>query len=369
MYYKGTLRWLEPFGGWGHHNNFFDYVIPEFGTDTGLCNRIFHWEVAEFINEKNGYAYDILLQKMFWPELELLDLPHTHTVKMDKFDYGLYYPMEFNKLKFLTVYDIENMSVSMTTPITKDYIENAFFNEDYEFPKEAHSDFGYYDVKRLLNFRYNPNLAIQYPIINLSERPLQQIKLKYTYVQNLLENFTKGCVGIHIRRHNGVSVTEDDINSLPDENRENYREYIKKVNSIHNAYKFVRDDVYFDIIDSILEINPNQKFYISSDLPKNLLAQYYNKYHNNLLDNKEIIKKINEFLVDNNHDVYRLKTYGNTVENIVDLFSLSYCSFLIKSNKSTWSEFAEEYRHQPALDATKSLDKIIEKYNKVFNNV
>ena len=366
MYYKGTLRWLEPFGGWGHHNNFFDYVTPEFGTDTGLCNRILHWEIAEFINEKNGFSYDILLQNMFWPELEMLDLPHTHPVKMDKYDYGLYFPMEFNKLKFLTVYDIENMSVSMTKPITKDYIENAFFNEDYEFPKEAHSDFGYYDLKRLINFRYNPNLAIQYPIINLSERPLQKIKLKHTFVQNLLENFTKECVGIHIRRHNGVYVTENDINSLPDENRDSYREYIKKTNSVHNAYKFIRDDIYFNIIDKILEINPNQKFYISSDLPKNLLTQFYKKYSNNLLDNREIIKKINEFLVDNGHDFYRLKTYGNVVENIVDLFSLSYCSFLIKSNKSTWSEFPEDYRHQPALDATNSIDKIIEKYIKIF---
>jgi hypothetical protein len=78
MYYKGTLRWLEPFGGWGHHNNFFDYVTLEFGTDTGLCNRILHWEVAEFINEKNDFSYDILLQDLFWPELEILDLPHTH---------------------------------------------------------------------------------------------------------------------------------------------------------------------------------------------------------------------------------------------------------------------------------------------------
>ena len=98
----------------------------------------------------------------------------------------------------------------------------------------------------------------------------------------------------------------------------------------------------------------------------NCLTQFYKKYSNNLLDNREIIKKINEFLVDNGHDFYRLKTYGNVVENIVDLFSLSYCSFLIKSNKSTWSEFAEDYRHQPALDATNSIDKIIEKYIKIF---
>jgi hypothetical protein len=366
MYYDGTLRWLEPFGGWGHHSNFFDYVKPEFGTDTGLCNRILHWEVAEYINEKNNFGYDILLQDMYWPELEILDLPHTHPVKMEKFGYGLYYPMEFNRLKFLTVYDIKNMSVSMTTPITKDCIENAFFNEDFRFPKEAHSDFGYYDIKKLINFRYNPNLAVQYPILNLSQRPLQNIKLKYNFIQNLLENFTKGCVGIHIRRHNGVYVTEDDINSLPNENKESYREFISNTNSVHNAYKFIRDDVYFEIIDNILKINPIQKFYISSDLPKKLLSQYYDRYSNNLLVSTDIIKQINEFLVDNRHDVYRLKTYGNVVENIVDLFCLSYCDFLIKSDKSTWSEFAEEYRHQPALDATKGVDKITEKYIKVF---
>ncbi len=368
MYYKGTLRWLEPFGGWGHHNNFFDYITPDFGTDTGLCNRILHWEIAEYINEKNNFSYNILLQDLFWPELEVLDLPHTHPVKMEKFSFGLYHPIEFSKLKFLTVYDIENMKVSMTEPITKEQIETAFFNEDYRFPREVHSDFGYYDLKRLLNFRYNPNLADQYPVINLLERPLQKIKIKHTFIQNLLEDMTKKCVGVHIRRHNGVYVTEEDINSLPDENREDYRIMIQKTNSVHNAYKFIRDDVYFNIFDKILEINPNQKFYISSDLPKKLLSQFYTKYSNNLVNNTHIIKLTNEFLVDNNHDVYKMRTFGNVIETIVDLFSLSYCSFLIKSNKSTWSEFAEEYRNQPAIDATENINKIVEKYKNIFIN-
>ena len=38
--YKNTLRWVEPFGGWEADTE-----------DTGLCNRIFHWEVAYEINK------------------------------------------------------------------------------------------------------------------------------------------------------------------------------------------------------------------------------------------------------------------------------------------------------------------------------
>jgi hypothetical protein len=55
---------------------------------------------------------------------------------------------------------------------------------------------------------------------------------------------------------------------------------------------------------------------------------------------------------------------GNVIENIVDLFSLSYCKFLIKSDQSTWSEFAEYYRNQPAVSVnddweTKIKDKFL----------
>jgi hypothetical protein len=49
--YERTLRWLEPFGGW-----------RGFTTDTGLCNRIFHWEVAYEINKQNIAALTSYLE-------------------------------------------------------------------------------------------------------------------------------------------------------------------------------------------------------------------------------------------------------------------------------------------------------------------
>ena len=118
-----------------------------------------------------------------------------------------------------------------------------------------------------------------------------------------------------------------------------------------------------------MRINPTQKFYISSDLPRKYLNHFYEKYPLNILDNTEIIKIVTNFLVDSNHDVYKMKTYGNVIENIVDLFTLSYCSFLVMSNKSTWSEFAKHHRNQPSVLVTEDLEKIKDKYSKIFKYV
>jgi hypothetical protein len=61
--------------------------------------------------------------------------------------------------------------------------------------------------------------------------------------------------------------------------------------------------------------------------------------------------------------------YGNIAENIVDLFSLSFCKFLVKSNKSTWSDFAQLYSDTPFVNVLDDWDdfSIKDKYKKVFN--
>lgn len=369
MYFDKTLRWLEPFGGWGDHSDFFDYKIPEFGMDTGFCNRILHWEVAHYLNEKNNFQYRILLQEMFWPELEILELPYTSPVKMERFSFGLHYPKEFNHLKFLTVYDIPNMKVTMAKPLSKKNLEKMFLDEDFNLPKDVYSNFGYDDLIRLLNLKSNPKMYDHLPLLNLKDRPLSKINIKYSFIQSLLENFANGVVGIHVRRHNGVYKTTEDLQTVPENIREDFSQFIEKTNSSHNSYRYYNDDFYFNIIDNILGINPKQKFYISSDLPRKYLNHFYEKYGDNILDNTEITEIITNFLVDSNHDVYKMKTYGNVIENVIDLFTLSYCNFFIMSNKSTWSEFAKYHRNQPSAFVTEDLDKIKNKYSKIFNYV
>ena len=58
-----------------------------------------------------------------------------------------------------------------------------------------------------------------------------------------------------------------------------------------------------------------------------------------------------------------------TMCNMVDLFALSFCKFLIKSNTSTWSLFAEEYRKQPSVTSEENWDTILEHYNNSKNNI
>lgn len=369
MYQDKTLRWLEPFGGWGNHSFFFDYVKPEFGMDTGFCNRILHWEIAYYLNEKNNFQYRILLQDMYWPELEILELPYTSQVRIDKYSFGLNYPMEYNCLKFMTVFDIKNMKVSMTEPILKNDIESMFLSQDFNLPDHVHSNFGYDSLLRLINLENNPNLENHLFTYDLKDRPLRKINIKYSFIRTLLENFTKEVIGIHIRRYNGVYITEEDLQTIPENIREDFKKFIEKTNSLHNAYRYYSDDLYFNIIDNILKINPKQKFFISADIPRKYLQHFYDKYGDNILDNTDIIRIVTDFLVDNNHDVYKMKTYGNVIENIVDLFSLSYCGLLVMSNKSTWSEFAKYHRDQPSVLITEDLSKIRETYSKIFKYV
>ena len=68
-------------------------------------------------------------------------------------------------------------------------------------------------------------------------RPLQLISLKNKQLEKEIIEKTKGVVGIHIRRGIGVKPHDKD-----------------------GAIDYVEDNVYTDIMDSILKINPNQKF-------------------------------------------------------------------------------------------------------------
>jgi hypothetical protein len=44
---------------------------------------------------------------------------------------------------------------------------------------------------------------------------------------------------------------------------------------------------------------------------------------------------------------------------VIDLFSLSFCKFLISSDRSTWSEFAQHYRNQPTVSANDDWETVI----------
>lgn len=301
---RNSLIWLEPNGGWTSNK---DEDGIEY-NDTGLCNRVLHWEVAYKINEKAGFNYDIVVEKEFWPEYDFITLPST-VASYQKNILAESIPLSFEKATSILKFDQFNLD------LTKDY----------------RSDFGY---KTLASF-YDELYFFH---------PLAYIKLKSEFIESYIKSITKDVVGIHIRRNSGVSYKEEDLASEIKEQYVRFRSNSAQVKGL----SYIKDEVYFNVIDSILKINSSQKFYLSCDLPYELFSYYKDRYGANIITKEDIMPEI-----------LKVEKESKTLDNLVDLFALSHCKFLIKSNNSSWSDFAQFYKNQPATYVKDHFERVI----------
>ena len=332
-----TLRWCDSYrsqGGWAGQN-----------YDTGLCNRILHWEVAYLINKAKDFSHTIILEELYWPEFKLLSMPNTKAILTKKNIYGEY---TFTK---------------DATSISELEIHRIFRENDFILNNKDHlySDFGWTVLKHI---QVNKS-------IDINTRPLTKIKLLHQQIEDLIRENLQGAVGIHIRRNNCIYKNQDDRKSLPREVRAKLPVNTQNKDSVYymelGGYAFHRDGLYYNIIDNMLELNPSQKFYLSCDLPHELISYYYNKYGSNMISKNKLINQTYDLLLTLG---YKKKdfVFGNVVENIVDLFSLSFCDFLIKSPDSTWSEFAELYQLKTAVEVTDSWETDIKELYLLYLN-
>ena len=277
------LKWVEPWGG---------YKIP---NDTGFCNRIFHWEFAYEVNKRNNFEFNILLQEHFWPEYKYIDLPYT-----EMYNHDIHKPTNTNIPLFEPDYlpdnSINNI-IRYTNPFSSWDIKENNFELDTQYDWYPTCGFNFVrDIEK--NYKYH--------------RPLQLIKLRNKELDKLIKDKASDLVGVHIRRGEGTKPFTPDA-----------------------PMKAIDNELYFKIMDAILEENPNQKFYISCDVPLENIKVFFEKYdcitYKNLelkkYHQKEKFKKLHRF----------------TLQNIVDLFMLANAKFLITVNKSTWSSFANLY--------------------------
>lgn len=328
-----TLKWREPYDGWIDH-------------DTGLCNRILHWEIAhEIAKLHKPLGFSIELEKRHWPEHRLIYLPETNFFTNTKFKSNNQYDLEFR-----TVYDFKQNIIREASPITKEMISDIKNHKKIDFSRENYwySDFGFDTL--IKNDRYM--------FIN-TQRGLKHIKLVHKKYEEHLKSFAKNCVGIHIRRGNGVNITETDILSLPPNIQSSYREQVKKYTL--DIYGFIKDEVYFKIIDEILKITPTQKFFISHDQPYEFMVHYKERYPKNVIFKEDIMPHIKNFFRNISLDTDELNE-GKALDNVTDLFTLSFCEFIITSNISTWSHFAMNYNKPITIDAESNLKDILNLY-------
>lgn len=310
------LVWLDPNKGWiaGKDVDGNEY------NDTSLCNRILHWEVAYDISKRTNFQYKILVEKEYWPELEFIDLPNTVALSQNELPHGSI-PLSFKKAAFI----IKNGSEASTKSTN------------------WYSDFGY---KILASFYGDTNFF----------HPLSLIKLKDLSIETHIKERVKDAVGLHIRRNSGVTFKEEDLNTLPLEIKEQYLRFRKNNPPVKEDYiRYIKDDLYFSVIENLLKTDPTQKFYISCDLPYNLYSYYKKKYGDAIITKKDLLTTVEGSFA--------------TLSNIIDLFALSSCKFIIKSNRSSWSDFAQFYNNRLAAYVTEPFEKSIKsKYLKNNQN-
>jgi len=292
---SGILKWVEPhFGGGGYVTN----------KDTGLCNRIFHWELGYNIAKINSMKIEV--QKQWWPEMEFLNLPLTECVDKTNTEFvDDVYPFDTNILRHYN-FKLDN---------TKSWfpIEGWSFNRHWW-------DMYYKDDK--------------------ISRPIRLIKIKDVKLKSLIESTVRGAVGVHVRKSIGVKGVFDP-------------------NGFEGGYENIDDDVYVKFIEKILKFNPKQKFYLSTDLPLGKVGFLLDNY--DISTYKDIVKKYN-FKIKDSSIRDKIVNYRdnvikqNTLKDIVDLFGLAFCSYLIVHPQSTWSDFAFLYRKKPYV--TPDIDNI-----------
>jgi len=353
-----NLRWKEPWGG---------SMLPE---DTGLCNRLMHWEIAYGINKANDFKFNILVEQAFWPELQYLDMPYTSIVKTDDMR-----DKKYNIIPAKFYYGHK--------PLTKNIMSEMSETKNFKLDtnKDWYADFGFNFIDEFSEYVDDTP--------ELISRPFELITIENKVVNKYIKQYTKNVVGLHIRRWpTGVYRDDDDDkkfrNGEPVDWKLNYEELLNTIDvnvagkpnpqtledridelkSYYDVdgnfelrytgdpigYTAINNSTYMYVMDEMLKINPNQKFYLSADVPKKNLQMFYDEYdiidYDTIINSSPIIRRE----LKHNHSLDPPGGFHRYVfKNIVDLFSLAHCSFLIKFGQSTWSTFAQDYNKIPGI--------------------
>lgn len=344
---KKVIRVLEPWNGWASYID--ESYDGGYNNDTGLCNRIYHWETIYRIAELNGNQHKLVVSELDWPETHLIELPNTEVFKFDKSFYPKRYFYQYHRQHFKNYFDTDTQNYCPSHRIGKDDLVDLLSGEKKLSHDNYCTEYGFTTLE---------NLGVR------DTCPLSLIKIKSKKVEQIIKNCVNNSIGVHIRRFSGVDMTSDDYNSID----LSYR-YLFDNQYRHSAhgYPFIRDDVYFNIFDKILEKYPYMTFYISTDLQKPMIDFYKKRYGDVIKSKYDIVYQIYSILKEENVNVDYIDSLGNTIENVVDLFSLANSKFIIKSPISTWSSFAVDYNNLPFEHAHHNIEFILYELGKLYD--
>lgn len=316
-------------------------------VDGSIGNSVFKWAQGYYINYKLGFEYTILLQHEVWSELNLLEFPYTKTIEGDLTEGA--FRIDISHLK--------DMFLHNNVDELKSH-DHLYLDDWHIFDGPS---IKYMENGELLTTH------IQYDSID----PLRLIKFKNENIENFFKEEFNDFVSIHIRRYCGVIIGEKQLATLPKEIVcDFYRDYLKNSLPYISGWKdikdtktvyvhpFIPDSQYYRTIEEILQYDINQKFYISTDIPRQYY-QYYKEKYRNIFDKYDYFDKFEKIVKENCDKVLNfdpntlpnsvLNTYKNPeyllYANLLDIFAMCNSKLIVQSYFSSWGRMCRRIRN------------------------
>jgi len=326
------IRVLEPWGG-GHNP-----------WDTGLGNRLLHFDTIYQLYRQNNYNYFLELEYRYWRELEWIELPGTRVFQVGSRN------EELQKLISKFDYNLKDQTITPLAPLGDDIMREFIHKGKFKSSEPRYYtcfDWDFVGEMYLKTEKENKYSG------------LSRIIVKNKTLFNKLRGMGSYCVGIHMRRGAGVFKSPSDNKELPSSVRSNPWQQ-----SVHNStiYKYYKNNVYIKLIEEILQQNPKQKFYISCDLQTGEYGFLKEKFGDNIKSREDIIKQLPEDIItgidfEDEYDERKI-----ALESVIDMFTLSYCDFLIAAPHSSWIDSIVKMRYVPRSIINEPRDHILEAY-------
>ena len=295
-----------------------------YNFDLGFGSRLFAWAQAYYMANKSNHT--VLIPSDEWVEQIFLHLPNTNTIPREH--------IENQKWTFLR----REPTLDVLTDVEMWKIEGMCAVDD----------------ERKL----------------IKNDPLRKIKFKEDELNEFISN-VQSHYGLHLRRWGGVRVKPDKINdvlrTLPNGKiRLEYYKMMKTCGFIDQPETYdppwIADSEYFRCMDIILK-EPESKIYISTDLPKDLIGYYYDRYPNSVLTVHDYLKPWLELVskyynLNNVLDITKRNktTVMDVAIDLLDFFILSKSKSFIQSFDSQWGEAARRMGNPSALSHSIGID-------------
>ena len=337
-----------------------------FEGDRSTGNRLFNWDIINYLNSKNDFGFEIkLLESDYqWVKSGLVNLPNTSTYKESEMPRDVFH---LNPWKNPLLPSLDESHATIFKGLL------PYFHEGKKLPLRDNlislAGFGPF---KLFNTRFD---SYNHPFI-------KDIEFNKELFQKTGEVAKDTSVAIHVRRGSGCRHPQKYIDEFMSEKTKKYfvdKRDLKitlesgeihhsipakkmlidaaekgspfKCHQVYQAplHTFFEDEIYFDIFDKIIELNSYAKICLVHDTYDEDYNHWFEKYPKNLVTSRQLLNKedfSDPILKNQQDDILRI---------FIDLLIFMQTELCVRPPRSTFSGVA--YNWKLLQDLKKSKPK------------